>query len=88
MSASLPLPKVAVQFDPAVDPDPVPSPCVSACKISLVDGWCESCTRSLDEIKAWRAADNDARRAIWRNLPDRRAQRLAELAQAADRKLA
>jgi len=74
--ASSPSPaKAAVPFDPAVDPDPVPSPCVSACKISEVDGWCEGCTRTLDEIVAWRGYGNDERRAVWRQLPARRAAR-------------
>lgn len=77
MIAAPPLPKAAASFDPAVDPDPVPSPCVSACKISTVDGWCEGCTRTLDEIRAWKAADDDAKRAVWRALPARRATRQA-----------
>ncbi len=76
--ASSPSPaKEAVRFDPAVDPDPVPSPCVSACKISVMDGWCEGCTRTLDEIKAWRNWGDAERRAVWRALPPRRAARLA-----------
>jgi predicted Fe-S protein YdhL (DUF1289 family) len=67
--------KAAVIFDPAVDPNPVPSPCVSACKISEVDGWCEGCTRSLDEIVAWRGYGEEQRRAVWRELPARRVRR-------------
>jgi predicted Fe-S protein YdhL (DUF1289 family) len=67
--------KPPVVFDPAVDPDPVPSPCVSACKISTVDGWCEGCTRTIDEIRAWRGWGDAERRAVWRALPCRRAVR-------------
>ena len=68
-------PKAAVVFDPARDPDPVPSPCVSACKISTVDGWCEGCTRTIDEIRAWRGWGDAERRAVWHALPARRAAR-------------
>jgi predicted Fe-S protein YdhL (DUF1289 family) len=51
----------------------VPSPCVSVCRMSARTGWCEGCLRTLDEIAAWSKMDDDAKRAVWRELPGRRA---------------
>jgi hypothetical protein len=28
-------------------------------------GWCEGCTRSIDEIRQWKHATDDEKRAIW-----------------------
>ena len=44
---------------------PVPSPCVSLCKMDLDTGLCQGCLRSLDEIVAWAGADDDFKRAVW-----------------------
>lgn len=44
---------------------PVPSPCIGICKMVPETGLCEGCMRTIDEIRAWRAADDDAKRAIW-----------------------
>ena len=35
-------------------------------------GWCEGCLRTIDEIAAWGALDDAARREIWKRLPARR----------------
>jgi predicted Fe-S protein YdhL (DUF1289 family) len=35
-------------------------------------GWCVGCRRTLDEIAAWGTLDDDARRAIWQALAQRR----------------
>ena len=35
-------------------------------------GWCEGCLRTIDEIAAWGALDERARREIWKRLPARR----------------
>jgi len=35
---------------------------------------CRGCLRTLDEIGRWRSADDDQRRAIWRNIETRLAQ--------------
>jgi predicted Fe-S protein YdhL (DUF1289 family) len=48
--------------------DPVPSPCISICKMNEDRSLCIGCYRSLDEIRAWSAAQADARRNIWRSL--------------------
>jgi predicted Fe-S protein YdhL (DUF1289 family) len=35
-------------------------------------GWCEGCLRTIDEIAAWGGLDDEARRAVWAQLPQRR----------------
>ena len=52
-------------------PGPVPSPCVSLCKMNRNSGLCEGCMRTLDEIIAWSKADDDFKRAVWAELPGR-----------------
>jgi hypothetical protein len=50
----------------------VPSPCTDVCRIDPVSGWCEGCLRTIDEIAAWRALDDGAKREVWKRLPGRR----------------
>ena len=50
---------------------PVPSPCVSLCKMNRDSGLCEGCLRTLDEIIAWGKADDDFKRTVWAQLPQR-----------------
>ena len=52
---------------------PVASPCTSVCRIHEASGWCEGCLRTLDEIAAWSALDDPARRAVCATLVLRRA---------------
>ncbi len=61
----------------------MPSPCIDVCIMSAplgVDGMslCTGCGRTLHEIAAWSALDDDSKRAVWRALPERK-QRLAAL---------
>ena len=51
--------------------NPVPSPCVSLCKMNRDTGYCEGCLRSIDEIVAWGSADDDYKRAVWAQLARR-----------------
>lgn len=53
-------------------PAPVPSPCISICRIDEATGWCEGCLRTLDEIAGWSAMPDAAKRAVWEALPARR----------------
>jgi uncharacterized protein len=53
---------------------PVPSPCISVCRMDDRSGWCEGCLRTLDEIAEWSLLDDAAKRAVWKQLPPRRAQ--------------
>jgi len=51
---------------------PVPSPCVSLCKMDAERRYCMGCLRTLDEIIAWGKADDNFKRAVWAELPRRR----------------
>lgn len=51
--------------------DPVPSPCISICRMDPDTELCQGCFRTLDEIAAWGMADEDARRALWIILAER-----------------
>lgn len=64
----------------AAAPGPVPSPCDSVCTMDERTGWCRGCFRTLDEIAAWAQLDDDAKRAVWRQLAAR-AQALPPAAQ-------
>lgn len=61
---------------------PVPSPCVSVCRMDERSGLCEGCLRTIDEIMAWGALQEPAKRAVWRLIAQR-----AESALAAQRAL-
>ena len=51
--------------------EPVPSPCVSVCRMNAASGWCEGCWRTLDEIARWSAMDDAARLAVWARVEQR-----------------
>ncbi|MFZ5540015.1 MAG: DUF1289 domain-containing protein [Pseudomonadota bacterium] len=57
--------------DPATTP--VPSPCVSVCRMDARTGLCEGCYRTIDEIARWSALPDAERRAVWRAIAARRA---------------
>lgn len=57
-------------FDPKSD-EVVPSPCISVCRLSDDRSGCVGCFRTLDEIRAWSAADGVQRRVIWVQLLQR-----------------
>jgi predicted Fe-S protein YdhL (DUF1289 family) len=50
---------------------PVPSPCISVCRMDAVSGLCEGCWRTLDEIASWGMASDGERRALWQQLVQR-----------------
>ena len=52
--------------------EPVPSPCTNVCRIDVRSGWCEGCSRTLDEIAAWSSMDGEQKRAVWDALNERR----------------
>ncbi len=43
----------------------VPSPCISVCRMDATRTWCEGCLRTLDEIATWGGLGDDAKRAVW-----------------------
>ena len=51
--------------------EPVPSPCISVCRMSPDRSHCEGCFRTLDDIRVWSSADSAVRRAIWTQLLQR-----------------
>jgi len=50
----------------------VPSPCISVCRMDARSGWCEGCLRTIDEIAGWSTMSDEAKRAVWHVLPQRR----------------
>jgi predicted Fe-S protein YdhL (DUF1289 family) len=50
----------------------VPSPCISICRIDPASGWCEGCTRTLDEIARWGTMADEDRLAVWASIARRR----------------
>jgi uncharacterized protein len=52
----------------------VKSPCVNICRMDAGTGWCEGCLRTIDEIAAWGALNDDLRREVLALLPGRRRQ--------------
>jgi len=57
---------------PAVAGAPVPSPCVSVCRIDPATGWCEGCLRTIDEIARWGLFSDAEKLAVWVELRRRR----------------
>ena len=53
---------------------PVPSPCISMCKMAPDTGLCEGCMRTIDEIVGWGAQSDDYKRAVWAEIRRREAQ--------------
>jgi len=53
--------------------EPVPSPCVSVCRMDASERYCIGCLRTLDEIAAWSRLDDADRRLVWQAIAQRRA---------------
>jgi predicted Fe-S protein YdhL (DUF1289 family) len=52
---------------------PVPSPCISVCRIDASSGLCVGCLRTLHEIAVWSTLDDAAKRDVWHAIAARRA---------------
>ncbi|UKJ73766.1 DUF1289 domain-containing protein [Azospirillum brasilense] len=52
---------------------PVPSPCVSVCKLTADRAYCIGCLRTLEEIRGWKHMDADQKRALLAELENRQA---------------
>lgn len=50
---------------------PVPSPCISICRIDAASGLCVGCLRSIDEIIAWGRQTDLEKRMVWRLITQR-----------------
>ncbi len=57
-------------FD-AKNDGPVPSPCISVCRMAPDGSRCEGCLRTLGEIAAWSRADTGERLRIWQRVLQR-----------------
>ena len=55
-------------------PVQTPSPCINVCRMHEASGLCEGCLRTIDEIAAWSALDDAAKRAVWDAIETRHAQ--------------
>ena len=44
---------------------PLPSPCISVCRMDAHHPWCQGCLRTLDELQAWGMGDRQAQAGIW-----------------------
>ncbi len=56
----------------------VPSPCVSVCLMGPASQLCDGCFRTLDEIAAWSAMDDDGKRGVWQSLVQRASEAISE----------
>ena len=72
-----PMPVQRFPAVPDLSQSPVPSPCISVCKMDPTSGWCQGCLRTIDEIASWSRMDDDARRVVWAELARRRGQKAA-----------
>lgn len=52
----------------APQPEDVPSPCVSVCKLDTETRLCTGCGRHLEEIRLWTRMTADDKRAVWARL--------------------
>ena len=51
--------------------NPVPSPCVSVCRMDTARQYCVGCLRTLDELRAWGSSDDATKRQIWQYVRER-----------------
>lgn len=52
-------------------PPPIPSPCITVCRVDEPRGLCLGCGRTLDEIAAWATCDDAMRADVLTALPAR-----------------
>jgi len=52
---------------------PVPSPCISVCRMNADTALCEGCFRTLDEIACWSMLPDAEKQAVWRQIEERAA---------------
>jgi len=50
----------------------IASPCVNVCRMDAASGYCEGCSRSLDEIAFWSNYTAAEKRAVLARLPARK----------------
>ena len=50
---------------------PVPSPCVSVCRMDPHSGLCLGCWRNIDEIITWGRMGEEGKRGVWQAITER-----------------
>lgn len=50
---------------------PMPSPCISVCKMDTVSQLCTGCYRTLDEIMVWSRNDDAFKKQVWQAIEQR-----------------
>ena len=51
--------------------NPVPSPCISVCRMEADTGLCQGCYRTIDEIIVWGRQNEQDRRLVWQHIAQR-----------------
>lgn len=51
--------------------NPVPSPCVSVCRMVAATALCEGCFRTIPEIAGWSRMNDDDKRVVWARIEQR-----------------
>lgn len=64
---------VSWQAETVDETSPVPSPCVSVCRMSSMNDMCLGCFRTRNEIAGWSRSDDDDKRATWKLIEQRMA---------------
>jgi uncharacterized protein len=59
------------EFDPRSHTGPMPSPCISICRMNPGTGLCDGCLRTIDEILLWSTASEELKRSIWNEIKRR-----------------
>ncbi|MEJ8859375.1 DUF1289 domain-containing protein [Variovorax robiniae] len=62
---------LAARVAEAIGEEPVPSPCLSVCRIHDGSGLCLGCFRTLREIAQWSRMDDAGKRQVWVRLAQR-----------------
>ncbi|MGY8905026.1 MAG: DUF1289 domain-containing protein [Burkholderiales bacterium] len=52
---------------------PVPSPCLSVCRMDASSSLCAGCFRTIEEIAAWSRLDEVGKRHVWALIAQRAA---------------
>lgn len=63
-----------IERDGLLSPDaagPLPSPCVSICRMDDTQTYCTGCLRTLDELRIWGTGSVEDRRRIWLRIRER-----------------
>ncbi len=63
--AAAPRPFIALATAVPKPGQTVPSPCVGVCRMTESGDLCQGCWRTRDELRAWKASDDESKLAVW-----------------------